>query len=103
MPHRKFPRYVVFLISFLIIGTLTFFSFLTAFAYDEGTINKTIGMIGYYSFYIFRFQTHNIIWMKPQWIDALFFPGLICNVFLYSIVVTFIISVLKKKSVITKQ
>ena len=90
---------VIFIISMLIISFMTFLSFITAFAHDEGTINETIGIIGYYSFYVFRFPSHNIIWLKPELIGKLFMPGLFINIIFYSTALTIIINrIIKKKN-----
>ncbi|MGB5819851.1 MAG: hypothetical protein WBG90_10235, partial [Saonia sp.] len=52
-----------FLIFSTLIGILTFFSFIAAFAKDEGTIGDNfIWNLFADLFVIFRFPTHNIFW-----------------------------------------
>jgi hypothetical protein len=79
-----------------VIGILTGLSWLTAFAYDEGTTYESIGIIGYYSFHIFRFPSHNIIWLKPELIGKWFFPGLLINVVFYASLITTVLIFYRK-------
>jgi hypothetical protein len=87
---------LIFIISFIFIGILTTLSWILAFGNDEGG-PSTIGLIGYYSFHVFRFPTHNLIWLKPELISKLFAPGLLINVLLYSALTTFFVSKLKNR------
>lgn len=82
---------VIFLFSLFVIGLLTGVSWLLAFANDEQG-PSLIGSIGHYMFLLFRFPTHNIIWMNPELIGAWFFPGLAINVVLYSILTTIVVA-----------
>jgi len=82
----------VFFVSLTIIGLLTGISILLAFGYDEGTLDNTLGLLGHYSFLLFRFPTHNLIWLKPELISELFVPGLVVNIFIYSTLATYIIT-----------
>ena len=87
--NRQAFNILIFIFSLFVIGILTALSWLLAFANDEGG-PSLIGTIGHYSFLIFRFPTHNLIWLRPELISKWFTPGLIINVFLYFLLVTFI-------------
>lgn len=82
---------LTFIVSAFVIGLLTALSFLLAWSNDEQGPN-TLGLIGHYSFYVFRFPTHNLIWLRPEWIGPLFFPGLFVNVVLYSTLITYAVT-----------
>jgi hypothetical protein len=87
---RRAINILIFIFSLFVIGILTALSWLLAFANDEGG-PSLIGKIGHYAFLIFRFPTHNLIWLKPELISKWFVPGLIVNVFIYSALTTFIV------------
>jgi hypothetical protein len=94
--NRQASVVLIFIVSTLVIGFLTALSLLLAFANDEQG-PSTLGLIGHYSFYVFRFPTHNLIWLEPELISSLFIPGLFVNVFLYSTLMTYIIVRFKKR------
>jgi hypothetical protein len=79
-----------------IIGIVTGVSWLLAFANDEQG-PSFIGSIGHYMFLLFRFPTHNLIWLRPELISDWFVPGLVINVFLYSILTTGIVAKIRGK------
>lgn len=79
---------LIYLVSLCVIAPLTFLSWLIAFGHDEGTMYEPLGIIGYYSFYVFRFPTHNFLTLDN---DGDFFFGLIINVFINSALATFIV------------
>ena len=79
-----------------VIGILTGISLLLAFANDEGG-PSLIGTIGYYMFLLFRFPTHNLIWLKSELISTWFFPGLVINIVLYSILTTYVAAKLRSR------
>jgi hypothetical protein len=82
---------LVFVVLLLGFGILTALSWFLAYGHGEGC-DSTICIAGYYSFYLFRFPTHNIIFLKEGLVKDLFIPGLIVNVFFYSSLITFIVA-----------
>jgi hypothetical protein len=83
----------VFAISLFIIGLMMIFSFVIAFAYDEGTHgNEIIGQIGHYTFIVLKFPSHNLIWLNENLIGILFFPGLVFNLLFHAGTLTLLIS-----------
>lgn len=87
---------VIFFFSLFFIGVLTGISWLLAFANDEQG-PSFIGSIGHYMFLVFRFPTHNMIWLRPELISTWFVPGLAINVLLYSILTTVVVSKIRAK------
>jgi hypothetical protein len=85
---------VIFIFSVFIISILTGISWFLAFANDEQG-PSLVGAIGHYMFLVFRFPTHNIIWLRPELINSWFVPGLAINVFLYSMLTTVIVAKLR--------
>lgn len=75
-------------VTFIGYAILTSVSWLLAFANDEGTVNETIGAIGYYGFNVFRFPTHNLFWDKQEFVMDNYFVLLFVNVLLYSLLTT---------------
>lgn len=87
----------LFILSCFIVGILTFSSFILAWAYDEGTIYEPVGIVGHYLFLVLRLPTHNLIWQRPALIEKLFFPGLLVNIVIYSLAITFAVSKIYNK------
>jgi hypothetical protein len=89
--NRQAYYILIFILSVFVIGSLTGLSWFLAFANDEqgAGLPETIG---YCAFLVFRFPTHNLIWLRPDLISSLFFPGLMVNVILYSVLTTFIVA-----------
>jgi len=85
-----------FFILIIAIGGLTFFSFLTAFGKDEGTLGKNF-LLNFMAdtFYIFRFPTHALFWKYMN--GGAFFLGLLINIFFYAVVMEVTIISLKKR------
>lgn len=95
---RQASTALTFILLVAAIGLLTVVSWLLAFANEEQG-PSTIGLIGTYAYYVFRFPTHNLIWLKPDLISSLAFPGLFVNVLLYSALATYVIVRIKKRRV----
>lgn len=94
--NRQAFNVLIFFFSLLIIGLLTTLSWILAFANDEQG-PSLIGSIGHYMLLLFRFPTHNIIWLRPELISTWFVPGLAINVFLYSALTTVIMAKIRAK------
>ncbi len=75
-----------FLIFTTLVGILTFFSFIAAWAKDEGTIgDSVIWNLFADLFNVFRFPMHNLFW---DWMNGcLFFIGLILNAMFYGLII----------------
>jgi len=85
-----------FIILIIIIGGLTFFSFLTAFGKDEGTLGNNFFLNSIAdTFYIFRFPTHVLFWKYMT--GSSFFLGLFINILFYAVVIETTIIILKKR------
>jgi hypothetical protein len=96
---------LIFILSSFILAILAGVSFIVAWAHDEGTINEGIGYIGYYSFCVFRFPTHNLLWYFMPYSSRVdfFFLGLFINVLLYVTLTTFIVSRIRGKTAGSKE
>jgi cellulose synthase/poly-beta-1,6-N-acetylglucosamine synthase-like glycosyltransferase len=83
-----------FFILIIVIGGLTFFSFLTAFGKDEGTLGNNF-FLNFMAdtFYIFRFPTHVLFWKYMN--GGTFFLGLLINILFYAVVMEVVIISLK--------
>ncbi len=83
-----------FFVLLIIIGGLTFFSFLAAFGKDEGALGDNF-FLNFMSdaFYVFRFPTHVLFWEYMN--DGAFFYGLFINILFYSLLIEAIISTIK--------
>ena len=96
--NEKFTTNIaIFIVSFVVIGIITSLSLLTAYAYDEGTLDNVFGRVGYYSFYVLRSPAHNLIWLKPELIDRWFLPGLFFNICIYSFLTTLVLSMIRNR------
>lgn len=98
---KAFDDYLLALVLFVFTGIgfsiLTFLSWLTAFAHDEGTVNEVIGTIGYYSFHVFRFPFHNLFWGNRAFVTDHYFLLLFLNVLFYSLLTTISITIWRKR------
>ena len=85
-----------FLILIIVVGGLTFFSFLTAFGKDEGTLGDNF-ILNFMAdtFYIFRFPTHQLFWKYMN--GGYFFFGLFINILFYAVVIEAIIIIFEKR------
>lgn len=106
--HQYKFNSLVFIISFCIITLWIFLSFTYGFQRDEGTLKP--GVFNDFmanSFYVFRFPTHNLLFLvidKVPGLFILFFPLLIVNSFLYTLITErFIAIVFSKKAGRTKK
>lgn len=93
---KRFNPIRFFLLSF-VIGGLTFFSFLTAFGKDEGTLGDNFFlncMAG--SFSVFRFPTHVLFWKYMN--GGAFFLGLFINILFYGLFLEILASILTKRT-----
>jgi hypothetical protein len=81
-------------IFLIVIGGLTFFSFLTAFAKDEGTLGNNF-FLNFMAdaFYVFRFPMHVLFWKYMN--GDIFFWGLFFNVMIYAFFIEFVIMYFK--------
>ena len=85
-----------FIIVNIVIGGLTFFSFLTAFGKDEGTLGNNFFLnFMANTFYVFRFPTHVLFWKYMD--GGAFFLGLFINIIFYAIFIEIIISFLTRR------
>ncbi len=92
-----------FFILLIVIGGLTFFSFLAAFGKDEGALGDNLFLnFMANTFEVFRFPTHILFWKYMT--GGLFFLGLLVNIFFYAVLSEMIISTLinKKKAETSK-
>ncbi len=85
-----------FVILSFIFGGLTFFSFLTAFGKDEGTLGNSF-FLNFIAdtFYIFRFPTHVLFWKFMD--GGIFLLGLFINILFYAASTEAIINFLIKQ------
>jgi hypothetical protein len=80
----------VFLISFVTITNLTFFSFLAAFGRDEGTLEKNDGFIKNLladSFNVFSLPTHGLFTDKAIMTATKVYGGLVLNAILWALLI----------------
>jgi hypothetical protein len=81
-------NYTIFIASFIIYFVLTILSFVGAGARDEGNLTADGSMIWNLiadSFSIFRFPSHVLFWDFITKHMGFFLPGLILNVFIWSL------------------
>jgi hypothetical protein len=85
-----------FIILNFVIGALTFFSFLTAFGKDEGTLGHNF-FLNFMAdtFYVFRFPMHVLFWKYMD--GGAFFLGLFINILFYAVFVETVINILSKR------
>jgi len=79
-----------FSISIIVVFILTCSSFVAAFARDEGTLQKDQKIIWNLladSFDIFRQPTHGLFWDLIIENGSLYMPGLLINIFFWSLLV----------------
>ncbi len=94
LKHFNPARFFALLIF---IGALTFFSFLTAFGKDEGTLGENLFlnfMADAYAF--FRFPSHVLFWKFMQ--GPLFFIGLLINIIFYTFFIELVIVFFKMRT-----
>jgi hypothetical protein len=79
---------VTFLISTILIGILTFMSFISAFGADEGNKLDTIWKMFTKLFYVLRFPTHILFWGFLTHSNLIFyFIGLFINSLFYAFII----------------
>jgi hypothetical protein len=88
----------LFVLLLPIVGSLILVSLLIEVGYDEGMISGFWAEFAHYSFYLFRFPSHNLIWETNTATNPLTFMGGLCiNVLFNSLILTLIISNIKGK------
>ena len=95
---RRFNK-LILIISTIASGSLLIFSFLAAFAEDEGTLSHDSFLILFAKlFHVFRFPT-NIIFdiVLNSYSETYFIIGLIINCFFYGFIIERIIAFIKAK------
>ena len=90
---------------YIVLATViaaTIFSFLNAWAKEEGTLGKSF-LLNLFadSYSVLRFPTHSLILddipgenhlLGDVVVSILFYPGLLCNALIYSLLIEFIIT-----------
>jgi hypothetical protein len=96
---KKF-NLVIFLISVIVIGVLTFVSFLAAFAIDEGNKLNMIWLFFSKLFYVLRFPTHTLFWafLTRHEGPTIYLMGLFINCIFYALLIERIFSLFNKRS-----
>jgi len=90
----------IFIVATIFFIALLIPSFFSAWAEDEGTLQKnSIGKIFNEVYYILRFPTHTLLWSIFSINGLLFSAGLIINCMFYGLLIERIVYFIRLKSV----